>query len=411
MPSRTVRQKTGKSANKRGKLHGFAATAGSQPKSKHRSAPRIPVPADPLPSLARGTAPEAGQEQLPSVPGEWKEILQRYIGLYNQAENEQHAEGLHDFVRDSEHCLRLGQRLQRLRDRDLLRGALSLYSETTAELARVNESASEVSVLLKLHVRRQMDQSGRGYTEERTEYERLWLERNNGFWTVVRVEPVIAERRPRYGSAAEAWIADIQEDHRSHNRPPAGAATIPYLNYDLFPQFKHRAAAIPYRRDQVTAYADRYWNEGNEAFENFEVNCTNYVSQCVFAGNAPMNYTGKRENGWWYKGKAGGREWWSYSWAVSNALTQYLSIPRESGLRGEIVYSPEELQIGDIITYDWNGDNRFQHSAVVTAFDAQGMPLVNANTVASRHRYWDYRDSYAWTEQTRYRFFHLADLM
>ena len=45
----------------------------------------------------------------------------------------------------------------------------------------------------------------------------------------------------------------------------------------------------------------------------------------------------------------------------------------------------------------------------MTAFDAGGKPLVNAHTVSSRHRYWDYRDSYAWNDNTEYRFYHIPD--
>ena len=122
-----------------------------------------------------------------------------------------------------------------------------------------------------------------------------------------------------------------------------------------------------------------------------------------------MNYTGRRDSGWWYKGRSGGRELWSYSWAVSHALQSYLAKGAPTGLRAVRVESPRDLALGDVIFYDWDGDGRFRHSTIVTAFDHAGMPLVNANTTASRHRYWDYRDSYAWTERTRYRFFHIAD--
>lgn len=338
----------------------------------------------------------------------WKAAVHRYISLYNQAETEQHAQVLSDFVTDSEHCERLRFRLERLRERELMRGILPAGSETKAELVRVNESPSEVSVLIKLHIRRRMEQRQRFYIEERFEHERLWLCQSDKGWDVMRVEPIISERRPRYGASTENWMT---VDDYSLMDGERTAPSLPYLNYDLFPQFKLRQPGIPYRRDLAAAYADRWWNEGNPSYELFEVNCTNYVSQCVFAGNAPMNYTGKRESGWWYKGRNKGQESWSYSWAVSNALTQYLGAHRTSGLRAEIVPSVDELQLGDVITYDWNGDNRFQHSTIVTAFDAAGMPLVNANTVASRHRYWDYRDSYAWTEQTKYRFFHIADLL
>lgn len=342
-------------------------------------------------------------------PEGWKSALHQYVSRYNQAETEQHVAVIDDYITDKDHCLRLRGRLERLRERDLLRGVLSSRGETKAELIRVNESAAEVSVLIKLHIKRQMDQAGLYYIEERTENERLWLALSGDYWNIIRIEPVIAERRPRYGFSE---YGDITEDGQNDlQQYSLSVQSSPYLNYDLFPQFKHRNAGIPYRRDLAAAYADRWWNQANPAYEEFEVNCTNYISQSLFAGNSPMNYTGKRESGWWYKGRNGKRESWSYSWAVSNALAIFLSGKRNSGLRAAVISSAEELQLGDVIIYDWNGDGRFEHSTIVTAFDAAGMPLVNANTVPSRHRYWDYRDSYAWTEQTKYRFFHIEDLL
>ncbi|MFD0961318.1 amidase domain-containing protein [Paenibacillus chungangensis] len=338
----------------------------------------------------------------------WKAAIDRYVSLYNQAETEQHARALSDYIEDDIHEARLSSKMARLRERDLLRGVLPAGSQTEAQLLRVNESGSEVSVQVRLHIKRRMEHSGRYYMEERYELERLWLYVTEGSWSIRQVEPQLAERRSRYGSAAHQWLA---ESEASANDSLILTPSLPYLNYDLLPQFKNRHNGIRYRRDLAAAYADRWWNEGNPAFELFEVNCTNYVSQCIFAGNAPMNYTGRRESGWWYKGRMKGGEWWSYSWAVSHALTNYLAAPRKTGLRAIETESARELQLGDVIVYDWNGDNRFQHSTIVTAFDAAGEPLVNANTVASRHRYWDYKDSYAWTEGTRYRFFHIPDLL
>ncbi|GKU80588.1 amidase domain-containing protein [Paenibacillus sp. L3-i20] len=338
----------------------------------------------------------------------WKSALERYVNLYNQAETEQHARVLTDFVADRIHQERLCNRLDRIRDRDLLRGALPAGSETKAELIRVNESTHEISVLLRLHIKRRMEQFGRFYMEERYEYERLWLSLSNGQWEVLQVEPIIAERRPRYGASVHQW--GEEEGPSDFDIAPI-APSSPFLNYDLMPQFKNKTRGIRYRRDLVAAFADRWWNEGNPSYETFEDNCTNYVSQCIFAGGAPMNYTGKRGSGWWYKGRTNGGEWWSYSWSVSNALSLYLSAARKTGLQAVNVQSANELQLGDVITYDWNGDGRYQHSTIVTAFDSAGEPLVNANTVASRHRYWDYRDSYAWTKGTKYRFFHIPNLL
>lgn len=339
---------------------------------------------------------------------DWKASVHRYIRLFNEAETDQHARVLFDYVLDPVHAERFTRRMDRLRDRDLLRGVIPAGSETKAELVRVNESAGEVSVLIRLHIKRKMKQAGLVYAEERYEFERLWLRLEDGAWQVRQIEPVIAERRPKYGASVHEWQED---EENSQDAASAIVPSMPYLNYDLMPGFKLRSSGIRYRRDLAAAYADRWWNAGNPAYELFEVNCTNYVSQCIFAGNATMDYTGRRGSGWWYKGRNKGQEWWSYSWAVSNSMTVFLSAARKSGLRAVTVQTAGELQLGDVITYDWNGDGRFQHSTIVTAFDSAGQPLVNANTVASRHRYWDYRDSYAWTPATKYRFFHISDLI
>ncbi|WP_227872231.1 amidase domain-containing protein [Paenibacillus albus] len=380
--------------------------AGMRKITEHTPPGRVAASAAaPRSSSAAGSGKQrkAPQEALP-LQG-WKAIVHKYVKLYNQAEIDRFAPPFEEVISDTDHLVRFTGRLSRLREQELLRGILPSRSETNAELIRVSESSgslSEVAVLIELRVKRTIDQNGRTYIEERCDRERLWLTADDGTYTISRVEPIVLERRPRYSSS------DLHEDPEP-TLPAAKPQSIPFINYDVLPNFKHTRAGIRYRRDLVAAYADRWWNEPNPAYENFEVNCTNYVSQCVFAGGAPMDYTGRRDTGWWYRGYSGGRENWSYSWAVANALKNYLSASHKSGLRATIVDSADQLALGDVIIYDWSGDNRYQHSTVVTAFDAAGMPLVNANTVPSRHRYWDYQDSYAWTENTKYRFFHIAD--
>ena len=173
--------------------------------------------------------------------------------------------------------------------------------------------------------------------------------------------------------------------------------SVPYLNYRLLSSFTAEPMYryTVYDRNKARDYAETWWNGANPRYLHFEVDCTNFVSQCLFAGGAPMNYTGKRESGWWYQGRDGSRELWSFSWSVAHSLQSFLAVSAS--------------RLGDVICYDWDGDGRFQHNTIVTGFDAAGMPLVNAHTVNSRMRYWDYRDSYAWTPNTRYRFFHIAD--
>lgn len=158
-----------------------------------------------------------------------------------------------------------------------------------------------------------------------------------------------------------------------------------------------------YNRLKAVQYAERWWNTYNPAYKKFENNCTNYISQCLRAGEAPMRGQPNRGTGWWYQHTN-----WSYSWAVAHSLKNYLNTSK-SGLRAKQISSPEQLLLGDIICYDFEGDGRFNHNTIVTGKDAYGMPLVNANTYNSRMRYWAYEDSSAYTPNIKYRFYTIVD--
>lgn len=158
-----------------------------------------------------------------------------------------------------------------------------------------------------------------------------------------------------------------------------------------------------YRRFEAVRYADQWWNTYNPNYRSFEVDCTNYVSQCLRAGEAPMTGHPNRGRGWWYTGNN-----WSYSWSVAHALRWYLP-GAKTGLRAQEMPSADRLIPGDIICYDFEGDGHWDHNTIVTAKDMNGMPLVNAHTVNCRKRYWAYEDSTAWTSNIKYKFYHIVD--
>ncbi len=156
-----------------------------------------------------------------------------------------------------------------------------------------------------------------------------------------------------------------------------------------------------YNREQAVVYANTYWNSHNPAYRFFATNdCTNFISQCLAEGGFPMESSGDRKRGWWYR-KKGTTHNWSYSWAVAHSFYYYLR------RKAHAVLQANQLQIGDIICYDFEGDGRFNHSTIVTHKDKNGEPYVNAHTVNSQQRYWVYRDSYNWTPNIKYAFFHI----
>ncbi len=157
-----------------------------------------------------------------------------------------------------------------------------------------------------------------------------------------------------------------------------------------------------YDREAVVRYANVWWDDYNPAYPKFADDCTNYVSQCLHAGGAPIWGQPNREEGWWLGGGT-----WSLSWATAHSLRWYLAGAKK-GLTATIVSSPSQLELGDVIVYDFQNDGRFDHAAIVTAKDGD-VPFVNAHTYNVRERLWDYKDSYASTPDARYIFFKIND--
>lgn len=161
-----------------------------------------------------------------------------------------------------------------------------------------------------------------------------------------------------------------------------------------------------YDRVQSTRYAELWWNGFNPEYRSFSDDCTNFISQCLFAGRMPQSGGQTRESGWWYKfGNSNMAEPWSYSWSTSHALAQYLL----HHVGAQRLQHARELKMGDLIFYDWDGSGSYRHTTIVTDFDESCEPLVNAHSDPSYHRPYTYLDSRAWTPQTRYLFIHLPD--
>ncbi|MDT2192932.1 amidase domain-containing protein [Paenibacillus larvae] len=140
-----------------------------------------------------------------------------------------------------------------------------------------------------------------------------------GSWILTSVQPIQHE--------GERSRQEFHVQHHSLSKDYMDATVYPsepLLNKQINTIGTPFARTVRYDRKEAARYADLWWDQPNPAYLTFEVDCTNYVSQCLFAGGAPMNYTGKRESGWWYSGMEGSRELWSYSWAVAHALQSYL---------------------------------------------------------------------------------------
>lgn len=336
------------------------------------------------------------------MSADWKTVFSEYVRSRNEMEMEETADTGLCRVVDEAYLRRRDLLLERVRAKNRERGIRPLKNELRLKMGDVKEDGERVFLTFRLKRRFLYDQDGRTFTEERMEQERLSMAVQNGEWTITRIEPLVEEKRHRPPDVV--FSADVPF---APKKPVGSDYPGPYLHPSVQGVVRPVSGGRRYDRRAVKQYADTWWDYPNPEYIHFKVDCTNYVSQCLFAGGVPMDYTNSRAKGWWYR-RNSGDDSWSYSWSVSHSLHWYLS-RSDSVFRAERVDDPGLLDIGDVIVYDWDGNGHFQHSTIVAARDARGMPLVNAHTSNSKHRYWDYQDSYAWSEQTRYGFFHISD--
>jgi hypothetical protein len=85
--------------------------------------------------------------------------------------------------------------------------------------------------------------------------------------------------------------------------------------------------------------------------------CTNFISQCLYAGSGIMNYS--KNNGWYYN--SGNDK--SPSWSGVQFLYNFLINNRSVGPYGEKV-EVQNTQIGDIAQLNFNGGS-FTHTLLI----------------------------------------------
>lgn len=150
-------------------------------------------------------------------------------------------------------------------------------------------------------------------------------------------------------------------------------------------------AISEYNREAAAAYAREWAFKRNPRFYDFSSlggDCTNFASQCIYAGAKIMNYT--PVYGWFYK-NLNDR---TASWTGVEYLYNFLVNNDGAGPFAEET-ELENLQIGDIVQLGRaNGD--FYHSPVVVGirrgqiyvaahtYDAYNKPLNSYNFAVAR---------------------------
>ncbi|HHX60542.1 MAG TPA: amidase domain-containing protein [Epulopiscium sp.] len=150
-----------------------------------------------------------------------------------------------------------------------------------------------------------------------------------------------------------------------------------------------------YNVNKAVKYALQYALEINPKFGNYEKwggDCTNYVSQCLYAGEIPFDWEGIDVRYHWYWHSETKR---TPSWTAANSLKFYMeengTNKRQNldlGLRA-IGTNQDQLLRGDIVQLIDHKDNAY-HSMIVTDYVVQGGQVMDY--LVSQHSGYDEED-------------------
>lgn len=132
-----------------------------------------------------------------------------------------------------------------------------------------------------------------------------------------------------------------------------------------------RLTYIPYDRRRAVEYARRWAMGRNPLFEDYTGiggDCTNFVSQAIFAGTCVQNYT--RELGWYYISAADRAPAWTSVEYFYDFMVGAPAFAAENGGTGPFGYAVplERVLPGDVIQLsDAAGD--YYHTLIVSAVE------------------------------------------
>jgi hypothetical protein len=135
-----------------------------------------------------------------------------------------------------------------------------------------------------------------------------------------------------------------------------------------------------YDRRAAVLYAHEWAYGRNPKFYDYELlggDCTNFASQCIFAGTGIMNFT--PTFGWYYINANQKAPAWTGVEYLWNFLTRKAF---SVGPVGEPC-ALEDLRPGDLVQLSFKGEG-FQHSPVVVSV---GQPATLENVLVAAHSY------------------------
>lgn len=141
-----------------------------------------------------------------------------------------------------------------------------------------------------------------------------------------------------------------------------------------------KSILIPYDRKAAVRYAHRWAYGRNPDYYDYEElggDCTNFASQCLYAGSGIMDRT--RDFGWYYENANDKSPSWTGVPYFYNYLTRTSETIGPVGIETDLTH----LNLGDFVQLRF-GKQVYGHTPIVVAV---GKPATLRNTLVAAHSY------------------------
>lgn len=162
-----------------------------------------------------------------------------------------------------------------------------------------------------------------------------------------------------------------------------------------------RFGEIPYDRAAAVAYANEWAYRRNPLFYDFSEiggDCTNFASQCVYAGCEIMNFT--PIYGWYYINLNNRAP----AWTSVTYFHRFLTTNQGAGPYGSDVPITRALP-GDVAQIRFRGSVEFDHSPVIVQID--GEPTMDSIYIAAHSNDANCRPLSSYQNVVETRFIHI----
>lgn len=137
---------------------------------------------------------------------------------------------------------------------------------------------------------------------------------------------------------------------------------------------------LPYNRQRAIDYARQWAYRRNPDYFDFETlggDCTNFASQCLYAGVGVMDFT--PTFGWYYLNANNKAPAWTGVRYFYNYITRTETRPGPFGFDAKL----EQLEPGDFVQLGFQ-PNVYSHTPIIVEM---GSPPTLANTLVAAHSY------------------------